>query len=47
MKSGNIPVLNVQGDTIPRAYERAIKEVWEKRGEYLHRIRPPRGSTQP
>ena len=30
MKSGNIPVLNVQGDTIPRAYERAIKEVWEK-----------------
>ena len=30
MKSGNIPVLNIQGDTVPRAYERAIKEVWEK-----------------
>ena len=30
MSSGNIPVLNVVGDTIPRAYERAIKDVWER-----------------
>ena len=45
MKSGNIPVLNVQGDTIPRAYERAIKEVWEKgasiRTEYDRPEDPP------
>ncbi|NIM91576.1 MAG: hypothetical protein GTO17_11585 [Candidatus Aminicenantes bacterium] len=30
MESGNIPVLSVNEDTIPRAYEKAIKEVWEK-----------------
>lgn len=30
MDSGNIPVLTVVEDTIPRAYEKAIKEVWEK-----------------
>ncbi|TFG39311.1 MAG: hypothetical protein E4H44_02340, partial [Candidatus Aminicenantes bacterium] len=30
MNSGDIPVLSVFGETIPRAYERAIKEVWEK-----------------
>jgi thymidylate synthase len=35
MKSGDIPVLNIVGDTIPRAYERAIKEVWEK-GASIH-----------
>ena len=45
MSSGNIPVLNVVGDTIPRAYERAIKEVWEKgasiRTEYDRPDDPP------
>ena len=45
MSSGNIPVLNVIGDTIPRAYERAIKEVWEKgasiRTEYDRPEDPP------
>jgi len=45
MNSGNIPVLNVIGDTIPRAYERAIKEVWEKgasiRTEYDRPGDPP------
>jgi len=30
MKAGNIPVLSVFGETIPEAYERAIREVWEK-----------------
>lgn len=30
MESGSIPVLSVHGETIPEAYERAIKEVWEK-----------------
>lgn len=30
MESGNIPVLSVKEDTIPRAYEKAIREVWEK-----------------
>ena len=32
MNSGNVPVLSVFGETIPRAYEKAIKEVWEKGG---------------
>jgi len=45
MSSGNIPVLNVVGDTIPRAYEKAIKEVWEKgasvRTEYDRAEDPP------
>jgi thymidylate synthase len=30
MKEGNIPVLMVRADTIPAAYEQAIREVWEK-----------------
>ncbi len=30
MELGNIPVLTVIEDTIPRAYEKAIREVWEK-----------------
>ena len=30
MKSGPIPVLSITEDTIPMAYEKAIKEVWEK-----------------
>jgi thymidylate synthase len=30
MDPGHIPVLTVVEDTIPRAYEKAIKEVWEK-----------------
>jgi len=45
MKTGDIPVLNIVGDTIPRAYERAIKEVWEKgasiRTEYDRPEDPP------
>jgi len=45
MDSGNIPVLSVSGETIPRAYEKAIKEVWEKgvsvRTEYDHPDDPP------
>jgi thymidylate synthase len=30
MKPGNIPVLKVEEDTIPLAYEKAIGQVWEK-----------------
>jgi thymidylate synthase len=30
MEPGNIPVLQVQENTIPLAYEKAIREVWEK-----------------
>jgi thymidylate synthase len=45
MKPGSIPVLSIQGKTIPEAYERAIKEVWEKgagiRTEYDHPGDPP------
>jgi len=45
MSSGDIPVLCVCGETIPHAYERAIKEVWEKgvsvRTEYDHPEDPP------
>ena len=45
MSSGNIPVLNITGDTIPRAYEMAIKEVWDKgasiRTEYDRPDDPP------
>jgi len=45
MDSGNIPVLTVNEDTIPRAYEKAIREVWEKgasiRTEYDHPGDPP------
>jgi len=45
MKSGNIPVLNVEEDTIPRAYENVIEAVWEKgvsiRTEYDRPEDPP------
>jgi thymidylate synthase len=45
MGSGDIPVLNVRGKTIPQAYERAIREVWERgvgvRTEYDHPDDPP------
>ena len=45
MKSGNVPVLSVSGANIPRAYEKAIKEVWEKgvsvRTEYDRPEDPP------
>jgi thymidylate synthase len=45
MNSGNVPVLSVFGETIPRAYEKAIKEVWEKgvsvRTEYDRPGDPP------
>ena len=45
MTSGNVPVLSVVGETIPLAYERAIKEVWEKgvsvRTEYDRPEDPP------
>jgi thymidylate synthase len=30
MEPGNIPIITVVEDTIPRAYEKAIREVWEK-----------------
>lgn len=45
MESGNIPVLSIIGETIPQAYEKAIKEVWEKgvsvRTEYDRPDDPP------
>ena len=45
MKPGNIPVLIVDEETIPRAYEKAIREVWEKgasiRTEYDRPEDPP------
>lgn len=45
MESGNIPVLSIFGETIPQAYEKAIKEVWEKgasvRTEYDRPDDPP------
>jgi len=45
MKSGNIPVLNVEEDTIPLAYENVIEAVWEKgvsiRTEYDRPEDPP------
>jgi thymidylate synthase len=45
MKPGNIPVLTIEEDTIPLAYERAIREVWEKgvsiKTEYDHPEDPP------
>lgn len=45
MEPGNIPVLLVQEDTIPLAYEKAIREVWEKgisiRTEYDRPEDPP------
>ena len=45
MDPGNIPVLKIEGDTIPQAYEKAIREVWEKgtsiRTEYDRPEDPP------
>jgi thymidylate synthase len=45
MEPGNIPVLKIVEDTIPRAYERAIKEVWTNgismRTEYDRPEDPP------
>ena len=45
MESGYIPVLGIYADTIPQAYERAIREVWEKgvliRTEYDRSQDPP------
>jgi thymidylate synthase len=45
MEPGNIPVLTVQEDTIPLAYEKAIREVWDKgisiRTEYDRPEDPP------
>ncbi len=45
MQAGHIPILSVEADTIPRAYEQAIKEVWEKgisiRTEYDRPEDPP------
>jgi len=45
MESGHIPVLTVNEDTIPLAYEKAIREVWEKgvsvRTEYDRPEDPP------
>jgi thymidylate synthase len=45
MEPGIIPVLSINEDTIPRAYEKAIKEVWEKgvsiRTEYDRPGDPP------
>ena len=45
MQAGQIPILRVEADTIPRAYEQAIKEVWEKgisvRTEYDRPEDPP------
>jgi len=45
MQRGDIPVIAVQADTIPRAYEQAIREVWETgvsvRTEYDRPDDPP------
>jgi thymidylate synthase len=45
MDDGNIPVLIVEEDTIPRAYEKAIREVWDRglgiRTEYDRPGDPP------
>jgi thymidylate synthase len=45
MKAGNIPVLTIFGESIPQAYERAIREVWENgasiRTEYDRPGDPP------
>jgi len=45
MQTGSIPVLNVTGETIPLAYERAIQAVWEQgasiRTEYDRPEDPP------
>ena len=45
MDPGNIPILMVAEDTIPRAYEKAIREVWDKgvsiRTEYDRPEDPP------
>lgn len=45
MQAGNIPVISIEEDTIPLAYERAIREVWENgisiKTEYDHPDDPP------
>ena len=45
MNSGDIPVLRIDADTIPQAYEEAIKQVWENgsriRTEYDRPEDPP------
>jgi thymidylate synthase len=45
MNTGNIPILYVDEDTIPRAYEKAIRDVWKKginlRTEYDRPGDPP------
>jgi len=45
MQIGDIPVINVSEDTIPAAYEKAIREVWDKgariRTEYDRPDDPP------
>jgi thymidylate synthase len=45
MQAGDIPIITVNADTIPRAYEQAIKEVWESgisvRTEYDRPGDPP------
>ena len=45
MESGNIPVLSIAADTIPQAYEKAIREVWDQgvriKTEYDHPDDPP------
>lgn len=45
MEAGNIPILMVKADTIPRAYEEAIKKVWNQgiriRTEYDRQEDPP------
>jgi len=45
MQAGQIPILRVEADTIPLAYEQAIKEVWERgisiRTEYDRPEDPP------
>jgi thymidylate synthase len=45
MQAGHIPILRVEADTIPRAYEQAIRDVWEKgisiRTEYDRPDDPP------
>lgn len=45
METGNIPILYINEETIPMAYEKAIKEVWEKgisiKTEYDRQGDPP------
>ena len=45
MAIGRIPVLSVEAETIPQAYEKAIRQVWERgisiRTEYDRPGDPP------